>query len=77
MITWLRVALALMDLITRIMDSAEQTHWMNEGERRLIAAQLKERNDAMAKAAGVDKEYAALTDEAVTKRIQEEGWYRD
>lgn len=75
--TLVKLALAILQVMSKLIEWSEQAHWMNEGERRLVAAQLKEANDAMAKAAGVAKEYAALTDEALAKRIEEEGWYRD
>lgn len=77
MIAYLKLALAVINIITRIMDWAEQSHWINEGERRAAARSIKESTDALAQAAGVEKEYMALGEEALAKKIEAEGWYRD
>jgi hypothetical protein len=76
-VIYFNLALAIIRLLSKIMERSQQMHWINEGERRLAAAQLKEANDALIQAAGVAKEYSALTAEALEKRIEKEGWYRD
>jgi hypothetical protein len=74
--TWLRLALALVQVISKFMTWYEQAHWMNEGERRLRAQIVQEIATQLAQAAGVVKELEALNDEDLQLRIEEEGWYR-
>lgn len=75
--TYARLALAILNLITRIISLVERESWMNEGERRLIARQLKENQDALARALHIEREIQDLNDEAVRQRAEAEGWLRD
>jgi hypothetical protein len=75
--TWLNLVLAIVRLATKLMEWSEQDHWINEGERRAAAANLAATTKALALAAGIQKEWGALTDEEVDKRIEAQGWFRD
>jgi uncharacterized membrane protein affecting hemolysin expression len=73
----INLAFAIIRLITLLMEWRQQNHWMNEGEKRLQAQQLKDLTNALAKAADIDAEWKKLTDEEVHKRFEAEGWFAE
>lgn len=71
------LVLAILSLLTKLLEWRKEAHWINEGQRLLIAKQLQEHNIALAKALKVEAEMAQLTDEEVRKRMEQHGWFRD
>lgn len=77
MTAWFRIALAVLEIAVWLIRRSERQAWINEGERRLAAKQLKAATERLATAARIEDEYRNLTDDELYKRVEEKGWYRD
>jgi hypothetical protein len=75
--TYISLALSIIRLISQLLERWQRNTWMNEGARKVLAQQVKETNDALAKALQVEKEVDALNAEQLLKVAEDNQWLRD
>ena len=74
MSAWFSIGIAVIKLLTKLMEWSDRERYMNEGAKRLAAQQLEEANRAFARAAGISAQVDGLTDREVNDRLEEMGW---